>query len=89
MPQKYSQKVPVKKAQTNTNVSTSIVMNNSSIIQDVSITSPTATPETLKKAKLRLETVCLLLAERTNGSHLEREKQQAAMSNVLDEVIFN
>lgn len=46
---------------------------------DISITSPTAellsaTPEALKKAKLRLETVCLLLAERTNNSQQEREK---------------
>ena len=56
-------------------------MNTSSILHDISITSPTAellsaTPEAVKKAKLRLETVCLLLAERTNNSQVEREKQQ-------------
>lgn len=49
---------------------------------DISITSPTAellsaTPEALKKAKLRLETVCLLLAERTNNSQLIDESRLA------------
>lgn len=59
------------------------------LLHDISITSPSTlgqnlpptapsdqAPETLKKAKLRLETVCLLLAENgANSSASEKSKQ--------------
>ena len=42
-----------------------------------------------KKAQLRLETVCLLFAESGTASDSEKEKQQVAIANVLDELISN
>ena len=58
-------------------------MNNSNMLNDISVTSPghelqvsmiPATPERMQKAKLRLETVCLLLAEKTGHSGTEKQK---------------
>ena len=67
--------------------------NTSILLNDISITSPTLgaqqTPDSTKKAQLRLETVCLLLAESGTTSESEKEKQQVAVANVLEELIFN
>ena len=46
-----------------------------------------STPESIKKAKLRLETVCLLLAERTGNSQSEQTKKKSALSNVMEELV--
>jgi len=66
------------------------------LLNDLSIASPTTievpherTPDGLKKAKLRLETVCLLLQDKLGCSLAEKEKQQAAVANVLEELIFS
>ena len=70
--------------------------NISNIFGDISIMSPGGqpyqqqqSPDTLQRAKLRLETVCLLLAESGNISQKEKDKQQAAIANVLEEVVTN
>lgn len=42
----------------------------------------------MKKAKLRLETICLLLAQ-TAQSRSEKEKQQSALANVFEEIVFS
>ena len=84
----------VNQTSTSINQQMSANRNCEHTLNDISIMSPTLggaqqISDFTKKAQIRLETVCLLLAETGTVSESEKEKQQLAIANVLEDMISN